>query len=413
MSTTKHATIEQEIKSAPNDRKSTAVWVIIVGIIFIAVNLRSPLTSVGPLVGFIKDSMQISNTLAGMITTLPLLAFALFSPIVPRLGQKFGMELIIFASIIILTIGIIIRSLSGAATLYIGTAVIGLAISVCNVLLPSLIKREFPTKIGLMTGVYSISMNLLGAAASGISVPIAIHLGFGWQGALGIWGILSFVSILTWLPQMKRPNRSTSNVHNKGEISRVNVWSSAIAWQVSLFMGLQSLLFYVLIAWLPEILKVQGISSDQSGWLLTIMQLALLPFTFIVPVIAGRMSSQRSLVTITSGLFLAGTLGLLYGSSNLIVLWVILLGIGGGFAFSLAMMFFSLRTKNSHQAAELSGMAQSVGYLLAAIGPTLFGYIHDATNSWTIPLTILVGASFLLFLFGLGAARNCFIGSSK
>lgn len=413
MSTTNQEPMKQEFKSARNDRKSTTVWVIIVGIIFIAVNLRSPLTSVGPLVSFIKDSMQISNTMAGMITTLPLLAFALFSPIVPRLGRKIGMEQIILGSIIILTLGIILRSLSGIATLYIGTAVIGLAIAVCNVLLPSLIKREFPTKIGLMTGVYSISMNLLGATASGISVPIAIHLGFGWQGALGIWGILSFLSILTWLPQMKRRNRNTNNVHNNAEISRVNVWSSVIAWQVSLFMGLQSLLFYVLIAWLPEILKVQGISSDQSGWLLTIMQLSLLPFTFIVPVIAGRMSSQRSLVIISSGLFLSGTLGLLYGSVNLIVLWVILLGIGGGFAFSLAMMFFSLRTENSQQAAELSGMAQSVGYLLAAIGPTLFGFIHDATNSWTIPLIILVGASFLLLLFGMGAARNRVIEYNK
>ncbi|KOP82686.1 CynX/NimT family MFS transporter [Cytobacillus solani] len=410
MNTTNQATIEQEIKTAPNGRKSSAFWVMIIGIIFVATNLRSPLTSVGPLVGFIRDSMHISNTLAGMITTLPLLAFAFFSPIVPRLGRKFGMEPIVLASLIILTLGIILRSLSGVATLYIGTAVIGLAISVCNVLLPSLIKREFPTKIGLMTGVYSISMNLLGAIASGISVPIAIHLGFGWQGALGIWGFLSFVSILTWLPQMKRRNRNAANIHIKTDDSRVNVWTSAIAWQVSLFMGLQSMLFYVLIAWLPEILKVQGISSDRSGWLLTIMQLALLPFTFIVPVIAGRMSSQRSLVTITSGLLLAGTLGLLYGSSSLIVLWVILFGIGGGFAFSLAMMFFSLRTKNSHQAAELSGMAQSVGYLLAAIGPTLFGYIHDATSSWTIPLLILVGASVLLLICGLGAARDRFIG---
>lgn len=414
MSKTNQATFDQEKKSVSIGRRTAAVWVMIIGIIFIATNLRSPLTSVGPLVGFIRDSMHISNTMAGMITTFPLLAFAFFSPIVPRLGRKYGMEPIILVSIIVLTLGIILRSLSGVAALYIGTAVIGLAISVCNVLLPSLIKREFPEKIGLMTGVYSIFMNLFGAIASGISVPIAVHLGFGWQGALGIWGIVSFVAILTWLPQMKRRNRAAANVHHNKSVERkVNVWSSAIAWQVSLFMGLQSMLFYVLIAWLPEILKVQGISSDQSGWLLTIMQLALLPFTFIVPVIAGRMSSQRSLVIITSSLFIAGTLGLLYGSSYLLVLWVILLGIGGGFAFSLAMMFFSLRTRDSHQAAELSGMAQSVGYLLAAIAPTLFGYIHDITDSWTIPLLIMTGSSFLLFIFGLGAARNRFIASSS
>lgn len=409
MNINNQARTELEISSTQNVRKKAAVWVMIVGIIFIATNLRSPLTSVGPLVGFIRDSMHISNTMAGMITTLPLIAFAFFSPMVPRLGRRFGMELIILASISILTIGIILRSLSGITTLFLGTAIIGVAISVCNVLLPGLIKREFPQRIGLMTGVYSISMNLFAAIASGMSVPIAISFGLGWQGALGIWGIISFVSILFWLPQMKHRRSSTTSVRLRTDESQVNMWRSTIAWQVSLFMGLQSMLFYVLIAWLPEILNQQGINSDQSGWLLSIMQFALLPFTFIIPVVAGRMSSQHLLVTITSGLFLTGTLGLLYGSTNLIVLWVILLGIGGGFAFSLAMMFFGLRTENAQQAAELSGMAQSVGYLLAALGPALFGYVHDATNSWTIPLLILVGASILLFIFGQGAARNRYI----
>jgi len=393
--------------------QQSAVWITIIGIIFVAANLRAPLTSVGPLVALIKDHLHISNTLAGMITTLPLLAFALFSPFVPRLGRKFGMELIILISVVSLTVGIILRSLSGVATLYIGTAILGLAISICNVLLPSLIKREFPTRIGLMTGMYSISMNLFGAIASGISIPIAVGLGFKWQGALGIWSILSFVSILFWLPQMKRQNRNHSITHNQTDDSNINLWRSKLAWQVSLFMGLQSLMFYVLIAWLPEILKLHGIGSDQSGWLLSIMQLALLPFTFIVPVIAGRMSSQRSLVIIASILYLIGTLGLLYGSSDLIVLWIIILGIAGGFDFSLALMFFGLRTKNAHQAAELSGMAQSVGYLLAAIGPTLFGYLHDVTHSWTIPLLILVSISVFLLIFGLGAARDQYVGDNK
>lgn len=402
----------QDIKQNPKARK-TAVWLMVVGIVFIAVNLRAPLTSVGPLVGIIKDDIHISNTLAGMITTVPLLAFALFSPIVPKLGRRFGVETIIFISIIFLAIGIMLRSVSGVATLYIGTAILGLAISVSNVLLPSLIKREFPTRIGLMTGVYSISMNLFGATASGISVPIAVGLGFGWKGALGIWGLLSFLSILFWLPQMKRRKKATAATQNQTVDSNVNLWRSGLAWQVTLFMGLQSTVFYVLITWLPEILKQQGINADQSGWLLSIMQLALLPFTFIVPIIAGRMSNQRVLVIVTTILLLSGTLGLLLAGAHLIVLWVILLGIGGGFAFSLSMMFFSLRTENAGQAAELSGMAQSVGYLLAATGPTLFGFLHDVTDSWTIPLLILVGVSVLLFIFGMGAARERYVGSSK
>jgi len=388
-------------------RSQSAPWLIIIGIIVIAATMRAPLTSVGPLVSLIRDHLHISNTLAGMITTVPLLAFALFSTLVPKLGRKYGMEFIIFISLIFLTIGIIIRSSSGVINLYIGTAILGFAIAVCNVLLPSLIKREFPNQIGMMTGVYSISMNLCGAIASGISVPIAVGLGLQWQGALGLWGILSILAIFFWLPQLKKRKKATIN--NLSANQSVSVWRSPLAWQVTLFMGIQSTFFYVLITWLPEILIHQGLSSNQSGWFLSIMQLSLLPFTFIVPVMAGRMASQRSLVAVTSLLLMIGTLGLIYGKPSMVLVWIIFLGIGGGCAFSLSMMFFSLRTQNAQQAAELSGMAQSIGYLLAAIGPTLFGYLHDVTNNWTLPLFVLLGATILLFVAGMGAARNKFV----
>ena len=399
----------------PNKLNNKAVpsstGLIILGIIVIAANLRTPLTSVSPLVSLIRDDLHISNTSAGLITTVPLLAFALLSPLVPKLGQRYGIERIIMIALLFLTVGIVIRSLSGAANLFIGTAILGFAIAVCNVLLPSIIKRDFPNKIGSMTGIYSISMNLCGAIATGVSVPLAVNAGLKWQGALGIWGILSFVSILCWLPQLRNQTKQTTTSSKQMANNDVNVWKSLIAWQVTLFMGIQSMVFYVLIAWLPEILKQQGIDPNQSGWYLSIMQLVMLPFAFIVPVIAGRMSSQRFLVVITTFLLLTGTIGLLYGSSNMILLWIIMLGIGGGFAFSLAMMFFGLRTENAHQAAKLSGMAQSIGYLFAAVGPALIGYLHDATNSWNPPLFILLGASVLLFLVGIGAARNRFVGS--
>lgn len=365
MNLPKQFNTDQRIKTTIEVKKQSKEWVMILGIVFIATNLRAPLTSVGPLVGHIRDQLQLSNTLAGMITTLPLLAFAFISPFVPKLGRKFGIEFMILFAIIFLTFGILVRSISGTANLYIGTAMLGLAISVCNVLLPSLIKREFPGKIGVMTGVYSISMNLFGAIASGISIPIMMKSGYGWQGALGIWGILSFLSIFFWLPQMKKQHYlKTSETYTKPTQAKANLWRSPLAWQVTLFMGLQSMVFYVLIAWLPEILMQQGISSDQSGLLLSMMQLALLPFTFIIPLVAGRMADQRLLVSITSILLMTGILGLLYGGSGLIILWIILIGIGGGCAFGLSMMFFGLRTENAHQAAELSGMAQSFGYRL-------------------------------------------------
>lgn len=402
--------------SNPKEKKLAGVQrseplVLLIGVIFIAVNMRAPLTSVGPLVELIRDHLHLSNTMAGMITTLPLLSFALFSPFVPNLSKRFGMETVLFMAVIFLTIGIMMRALSGSAILilYTGTAILGLGIAACNVLLPSLVKREFPKRIGLMTGIYSISMNLFGAIASGISIPIAIGFGFGWHGALGVWGVLSILGILFWVPQIKRLSGITP-AQPQATDKRLNIWRSPLAWQVTLFMGLQSTLFYVLVAWLPEILNQQGISADQSGWLLSLMQLAVLPVTFVAPILAGRLKNQLPIVMITSISILTGLLGLLYGSIHLVVLWIVILGIGAGFAFGLAMILFSLRTKNAQEAAELSGMAQSFGYLLAAIGPMLIGYLHDLTNGWTIPLLLLSAASVLLFVVGLGAGRNRFVG---
>ena len=205
---------EEKLVSSVQGVQRAAPWVLLLGVIFIAVNMRAPLTSVGPLVELIRDHLQLSNTMAGMITTLPLLSFALFSPFVPKLAKRFGMETVLFLAVIFLTIGIAMRALSGSTIiiLYVGTAILGLGIAACNVLLPSLVKREFPERIGLMTGVYSISMNLFGAIASGVSIPIAVGFGFGWQGALGIWGVLSILGIVFWIPQLKRRSGITPTV---------------------------------------------------------------------------------------------------------------------------------------------------------------------------------------------------------
>ncbi len=385
------------------------MWLLIIGIIFIAANLRAPLTSIGPLITSIRDSLGLSNTVAGTITTVPLLAFALLSPFVPKLSKRFGMELVLLTSLLVLTVGIILRSLAGVGALFAGTILLGLSIAVCNVLLPSLIKQNFPQKIGVMTGVYTVSMNLCGAIASGVSIPISSSLGLGWKGALGCWGILSFLTILIWTQQFNNRRKAGQTENNEHHTRSINLWRSRIAWKVTLFMGLQSFIYYTLITWLPEILQQQGLNSNSAGWLLSLMQFVILPFTFIVPILAGRMKNQRLLVIITSVLFTAGISGILNGSTILSLLGVILVGIGGGFAFSLAMMFFSLRTQSSQQAAELSGMAQSVGYLLAAVGPTMFGLLHDVTSSWTIPLLMLIVASILILIFGMDAGKNEYV----
>lgn len=392
-----------------NINTKSASLALILGVVLIAANLRAPITSVGPLVSYIRDDLGISNTLAGMITTLPLLAFALFSPFAPNLANKYGTRLTIFSSIIFLTIGITIRSVAGSIGLFLGTAIIGLAISVCNVLLPSLVKLDFPDKIGTMTGIYTVSMNAFGAIASGVSVPIA--LSFGWSGSLGIWIILSFVAMAIWIPQLKRNQKSVNN-EDKENI-KVSLWKSPLAWQVSIYMGLQSLLFYSMVAWLPEILIDRGMASSQAGLMLSLLQIAIIPVTFIISIIAGRRSNQRFLVIIGTVCALIGILGLLSGNLNYAYICVILLGVGGGFKFGLSMMFFNLRTLSVDEAARLSGMAQSVGYLLAACGPMLFGYLHDISNGWTMPLIMLLAILAICFAAGLGASRDIYVNQGK
>ncbi|MFB8377745.1 CynX/NimT family MFS transporter [Paenibacillus taichungensis] len=380
-------------------------WPIILGIVLIAMIMRSPLTSVGPLIGSIRESLGLSNATAGLLTTLPLLAFALLSPFAPFLARRLGVERTLLYALVLLIVGIAIRSLAATASLFAGTALIGLAIAVCNVLIPSLVKRNFAHQVGLMTGVYSVSMNLSGAIASGVSVPVARDLGFGWNGALGIWGVLVLLAALFWLPQA-RASRGSAIAATSGVLKRRSLWRSPLAWMVTIFMGMQSLLFYVLVAWLPEIMTSRGLSEDSAGWMLSLFQTAALPVAFIVPIVAGRMKNQRLLVIIMTILLFVSLGGLYFGGNALISLWTVLLGIGGGCAFSLAMIFLSLRTKDAHDTVSLSGMSQSVGYLLAATGPILFGLLHDIAASWNPPLLLLLVVSALLLLFGLGASSN-------
>ena len=408
---------------------------LIIGIIVIGANLRAPITEVGPLVNLICGSLHISNTLGGMITTLPLLAFAGFSLLTPILGRKFGTKLVLFWSLIFLTFGIILRSSFDVFGLFIGTAIIGLSISVGNVLIPSLIKHEIPERVGMMTGAYTLSMNLFGAMASGISIPVAAVL--GWPGSLRIWAVLSLLSIILWIPQIIHKKQEMSVVEEpvdcnietklkesmkkKNEIKlveeevikKVNLLKSPLAWHVTVYMGLQSMVFYCMVAWLPTILVNYGMNLGTAGWMLSIYQLAGIPMTFVGSVLAGRnKANQRPLVIVASLCVLVGLLGLLSGRTGLSLLWVIILGIGCVLTFCLSMIFFSFRTKNANEAARLSGMAQSIGYLLAAFGPTLLGFLHDMTNNWVLPLIILIGVAVLCLFAGLSASRDLTVGSN-
>ena len=392
---------------------SKSSWLLIIGILFIGLTLRSPLTSVGPIIAPIRDDLGISNLLAGFLTTIPLLAFAIISPFAPRMARRFGLEFTLFGSLLLVTVGIVLRSSGSVLFLLTGTFLIGVAIAFANVLLPSLLRLSFPLHIGLLTGVYSMSMNISATTASGVAVPIASGTSFGWQGALGIWAIWSLIALLVWLPQIKH-NRlmqaSTSSPSSVKTANNTSLLRSPIAWSVTFFMGLQSLLFYTTSAWLPEVLIADGLSASHAGWMLSLLQLFQLPMTFLIPIIADKMKDQRPIVVGIASLYLIGYGGVLSSATSLTILWMLMLGIAGGASFGLAMMFFTLRTRTPIEVAGLSGMAQSIGYALAAIGPVLFGSLHDFTDNWTAPMFIFFIATLLLLISGMKAGKSGFIG---
>ena len=397
-----------ELSFKNQGKSERELFVLLIGLVLIGANLRAPLTSVGALIPFIRDDLGVSNAVVGTVTTIPLIAFALVSPFAPKIANRFGMERTIFLSMLILVIGIILRSITGVVTLFSGTMLIGIGIAFGNVLIPGLIKMSFPLKIGLITALYAVSMNLFAAFASGLSVPISSIGNIGWQGALGVWGLLVIIAIIIWLPQLKNQDDLPKFDTNKTS-KTTNMWKSVTAWQVTIFMGLQSLMFYTVLTWLPEILQLNGYSSSGAGWMLSIMQFGVIPMNFIIPILAGKLKNQKKLGLLVGGLFVLGILGLIQGHAIVIVISVILIGVACGSAFSLSMMYFTLRTEDGYAASELSGMAQSVGYLLAAMGPTLFGGLHDITGSWNAPLFMLLIISGVILFTGTIAGRDVVI----
>lgn len=380
-------------------------WLLFIGIILVGANLRAPLTSVGSLISLIRDDLGISHAVAGTITTLPLLAFAFLSPFAPKIARRLGMERTIFLSLIVLLLGMMMRSLFGTSFLFIGTILIGLAIAIGNVLMPGIIKINFPFKVGIVMGCYAVGMNIFGALASGLSVPLSTIGAFGWKGSLAFWAITACIAIIVWIPQLKKHEK----LEEVGDVSSKqggSIWRSPLAWYITLFMGLQSLIFYTLITWLPEILQLHGYSPSSAGWMLFLMQFALIPITFIVPVVAEKMRDQKVLSGVTAIFFIVGLLGIYIGNSLFLPVAVIMMGMASGSAFSLCMMFFSLRTTDGQQAAEMSGMAQSFGYLLAAVGPTLFGALHDISGGWDLPLIMLLVLAGIIFIFAVAAGKD-------
>ena len=275
-----------------------------------------------------------------------------------------------------------------------------------NVLAPAIIKTRFPVYMGTMMGLYTVVMNVVGSLSSSIISPLTTH--FNYSIALGIIAIITAVTIMIWAFQLKQqPPEAVSNVH-----SQINVWKSLLAWSNSIH-GRTVTRFYTIINWLPELLTDHGIPLQTSGIYVSLLQIAIIPLTFVTPIVATKMKSQVPLTLLTSILFTIGVLCFIFVDYKFVLVGIILIGVASGLAFGLANTLFVVRTESGQTAAKLSGMAQSVGYLLAAIGPFLFGIFHDWTHQWTLSLCVLLIVSLLILVFGTKAGSQTTIEQTK
>ena len=380
-------------------KKSSSI-LIILGVIFLSLILRTPITSVGAILGPLKSILDINNTVAGFITTIPLIAFAIFSPMVAKISNKVGLEKTLLLAAIIISIGLGLRFHINTYVFFITTFIIGVGITIGNVLLPGLVKKYYPEKLGLMTGFYAVIMNIGAAVAAGISYPIlSSNIGgekFSTGLAVNIWIIIAVINIFVYTAMSK--NSSVSEI--KDEHEKVHgYFKYSKMWTIMLSMGLQSALFYCSVSWFAEIMISKDFSPETAGLLLSISQFAQFPSTFIVPILADKVHNKLIIpVVITIG-YLVSLVGMLYTSGNFVIMltFIIIFALAGGGSFSYVMYLFSVKSRNESEAADISGLAQSGGYLLAAIFPPLLGYIRDISD-WNKALYVLILTTAVLLI---------------
>ncbi len=375
---------------------------LIAGILLIATSLRVTFTGAAPLLDAIRTDYALTTAQTGLLTTLPLLAFALISPLAAGLARRIGMERSLMIALLLIIAGIALRSLPSAALLFGGTAVIGCGIALGNVLLPGLIKRDFPGQVAKLTGAYSLTMGAAAALGSALVVPVALS-GAGWHGALLMLMVFPLLALLLWLPQWRQ--RPAGSLSGSRALQSRGIWRSTLAWQVTLFLGINSLIYYVIIGWLPAILQSHGYSETEAGSLHGLLQLATAAPGIVVPLILLQLKDQRGVAGLSAMMCAVSSAGLWF-MPDLAVMWTLIFGFGSGATMILGLTFIGLRASSAHQAAALSGMAQSVGYLLAACGPPLMGKIHDANGDWRIPLLACGLVSVVMAICGILAGRD-------
>ncbi|GIH60310.1 MFS transporter [Microbispora siamensis] len=402
---------------------------LVCGFVLAALNLRPALAGVSPLLPAIMRDLGLSPAGGGAITTVMVACLGLLAPAAPALATRIGLDRTLLAGLLVLAAGVALRSADGVPALYCGAALAGTAIAVMNVVMPGLVKQHFPGRIGLFTGLY-VSVMVSGAAmASAAMVPLAGQV--GWRAAAGSAALLALLAAALWWVALTRQGRAVaspspavltrpdaqdpaarvggrdgrSRSRDPGHRPYAALLRAPATWPVMAFMGLQSLTFYVLLAWLPTVFQAAGLPADEAGYLLGLTNLVQIVAALAVPLHAGRARSQKPHVVVAALLTVGGYLGVLLAPTTTPWLWMIALGLGQGASIALALLIITLRAPDPASVTALSAVAQSSGYVLAAIGPLAFGLLHELSGGWSVPLLAGLGACALQLVSGVLAAR--------
>ena len=369
-----------------------------IGVVLVAFTARQPVSGIPPILA----DLGLAPAVASVLVAIPVLCFSLGAPAGPALRARLGEERALFLVVASLLAGLVLRAVWPEWALFLGTILAGLSIAVINVLLPSLVKRRFPDRIGPMMAAYTMAMAVGASLGSGLTAVVLRATDGSIGAALGVWAIPAAIALVAWLPQLRLSGGAAGGV--AGRV--VQVWRHPLAWHVLFFMGMQSLLYYGPLSWLPAIYRDRGVDAAEAGLLLMVFNGFGIVGNFAAPVIAARLPDQRPAVAATIVMTTVGLLGVLLAPTGTALLWAVVMGIAQGASLSLALLVIVLRSADGDVAAALSGMAQSGGYLIASAGPLVMGLLYSATGSWTVPLLFLLTVAGLIWIPGMTAARN-------
>ncbi|MFC4110163.1 MFS transporter [Micromonospora zhanjiangensis] len=400
--------------AAPRTPVVRGGFLVLAAILLIALNLRIAITSLGPLLDEVRTGLRLSGTTAGLVTTLPTIAFAGFGALTPALVRRFTPARVLVVAMAALAAGQLLRVLTGSSLVFLITSALALAgIAVANVLLPMLVKYHYPDRAGVLTGAYIMTLTVGSTAAAAAAVPVAHAFG-SWRVGLGVWALVAAVAVLPLVPLALRWRGAGAPAGGPvpAGAGRVRPARTRLGWAMALYFGAQSLSGYAIMGWLAQLFRDAGYRPATAGLLLAGVTALGVPIALVMPTLATRLRTLRPLVLTLAGAMAVAYVGLALAPYGGALLWVALAAVGQG-AFPMILATIGLRARTPQGTVALSAFAQSTGYVIAALGPLLVGVLHDATGGWLAPIGFLLGALAVQTLAGLVIARPRFIEDER